>query len=590
MWAMKKIATNLIVETCESLGANVTEAMVKILLSPSSLGKAGFPVIQEDSFQHFLDRVPHLLRDGQRLVEVIDRLVVKIKDSEEMQSEMSENILRNCEVLKRVTLTTGVTAPPDLWLLRQVLSTFDELGLNELISTKKWFSRPDFAKNNDLDPVQLKHDLKFLLSRGYLENRGEEYKISGCIQARNVFERCKALPSDIPRNIIQNIVEVLRGEVSQMVERFLEYEDTDKPVPGWVAGVQEVEVGFRLLPIVLAVRYLDANRGMKAGTDIANSGLLFSESMIKVLQSAGAMKANGQITQMGERIFTRGPGPYGIIHAYHAYMTHHQKVLRGNREGFWVARGENVAASQDANSKSFKQINDSLDAFCKKYDFRYDVYVEHAVGQGEATRQRFDRDGEEKIQYFGADLEDAAIDKSVENQKKGKLPQNMKFVRKADIGRPDILIDGLRKEKAVTENAVMVVGNGFHEVRDQTNEKMIDVFSEYAKAGIIICFTEESGLLDEDLLFTGWNTYHAGFRYVHEISGQGLRPAIDSEEGEHARYSWKKCATYGGYRVLEEFTTRTRTIYPSPKKDGYNPAISVNYFCIPETLAKKLGL
>lgn len=587
---MKKIAVNIIQETCEPLGSNTTEALVKILMAPSSVGKAGFPVIQEDSFQHFLDRVPHLLRDGQRLVEILERLEKKLGESDELSGESLENILRGTNVLKRVTLTTGVTAPSDLWLLRQVLSTFDELGLGELISTKKWFSRPEFAKTHGLDPVQLKHDLKFLLSRGYLENRGEEYKISGCIQARNVFEKCKALPSDIPRNIIQNIVEVLRGEVSQLVERFLEYEDTDKPVPGWVAGVQEVEVGYRLLPIILAVRYLDANRGMKAGTDMANSGLLFSDSMIKVLHSAGAVKSNGQITQMGERMFTRGPGPYGIIHAYHAYMTHHQKVLRGNREGFWVARGENVAASQDANSKSFKQINDSIDTFCKKYNFKYDVYVEHAVGQGEATRQRFERNGEEHIQYFGADLEDAAIDKSVENQKRGKLPQNMQFVRKADIGKPEILIDGIRNEKAETENAVMVVGNGFHEVRDQTNEKMIEVFSEYAKAGIIICFTEESGLLDEDLLFTGWNTYHAGFRYVHEISGQGLRPAIDSEEGENARFSWKKCATYGGYRVLEEFTTRTRTIYPNPKKDGYNPAISVNYFCIPETLAKKLGI
>ena len=122
---MKKIAINLIQETCESLGSNVTDALTKILMAPSSVGKAGFPVIEEDSFQHFLDRVPHLLRDGQRLVETFERLEKKLNESDEISGELQENILRSIEVLKRVTLTSGVTAPPDLWLLRQVLSTFD---------------------------------------------------------------------------------------------------------------------------------------------------------------------------------------------------------------------------------------------------------------------------------------------------------------------------------------------------------------------------------------------------------------------------------------------------------------------------------
>ena len=117
---------------------------------------------------------------------------------------------------------------------------------------------------------------------------------------------------------------------------------------------------------------------------------------------------------------------------------------------------------------------------------------------------------------------------------------------------------------------------------------MIAVFKKYSESGVIIAFTEESGLTDDDLLYTGWNTYHAGFRYVHSISGQGLRPAIDSEADEKTRYSWKKCATLGGYLVLEDFTTRTRKIYPHPRKDGYNPAISVNYFCVPANLLKNL--
>ncbi|MBT5092692.1 MAG: hypothetical protein HOM21_00520, partial [Halobacteriovoraceae bacterium] len=230
------------------------------------------------------------------------------------------------------------------------------------------------------------------------------------------------------------------------------------------------------------------------------------------------------------------------------------------------------------------------DDFSKKYQFDFDVYIEHAVGQGEATRQRYQRDPEKECRYFGADLEDSAIDKAMEEQKKGNLPVEMKFIRQADIGAPDILIDGVKKNQANPFGAVMVVGNGFHEVRNQTNEKMIEVFKGYCEAGILIIFTEESGLSDEDLLFTGWNTYHAGFRYCHEISGQGLRPAYDSEESSGARFSWRKCAELGGYRVLKEFTSRTRTIYPHPRKDGYNPAISVNYFCLPQKLAEKFKI
>ncbi len=133
----------------------------------------------------------------------------------------------------------------------------------------------------------------------------------------------------------------------------------------------------------------------------------------------------------------------------------------------------------------------------------------------------------------------------------------------------------------------MFVGNGFHEIRGQTNERIIDVFRQYCEAGFLLIFTEESALGDHDLLSTGWNTYHAGFRYVHELSGQGLRPAagVDRE----GRYSWKICAALGGYAVLSKYSAHTRTIYPFPRKGGYNPPISMTYFCVPEKLSKKLG-
>ena len=133
----------------------------------------------------------------------------------------------------------------------------------------------------------------------------------------------------------------------------------------------------------------------------------------------------------------------------------------------------------------------------------------------------------------------------------------------------------------------MMVGNGFHEIRNQTNERMRQVFREYQQAGILIVFTEETALSDDDLAATAWNTYHAGFRYVHEMSGQGLRPTWGGDDG---RLGWRRLALDGGYVVLDEYCYRSRTIYPLPRTNRRNPAISMSYFCVPRQLARDLGI
>ncbi len=80
---------------------------------------------------------------------------------------------------------------------------------------------------------------------------------------------------------------------------------------------------------------------------------------------------------------------------------------------------------------------------------------------------------------------------------------------------------------------------------------MTAVFRGYKEAGLVLMFTEESGLTVDDLLETAWNTYHAGFKYVHERSGQGLRPADPQPpsalEG-NVPASWAECAERAGYK------------------------------------------
>ncbi len=169
----------------------------------------------------------------------------------------------------------------------------------------------------------------------------------------------------------------------------------------------------------------------------------------------------------------------------------------------------------------------------------------------------------------------------------------MLFISGADIGDPSALIEFLHARNLPSEGAVMLVGNGFHEVRNQSDERMVEVFRAYHDAGFLLLFTEESALSTEDLLKTAWNTYHAGFRYVHTKSGQGLRPALKGPQprfGKALPASWNECASKAGYVRLEPYCYRGRTIYPYAMKGRPNPAVSVSHFVIPRPLAESLGL
>jgi len=283
----------------------------------------------------------------------------------------------------------------------------------------------------------------------------------------------------------------------------------------------------------------------------------------------------------------------GIVAAYSAYMERLQSIWSQGRRSIHVQRGANIAASQDANHKTFSQANDALDAFCEETGFEYQVYIEHALGRGEASRQRFERSGEKSIRYVGADLEWEAIEGAREEMAAGRLPQEMLLLGGMDIGVPERLVKAIRAAGLKTEGAVMIVGNGFHEVREQTDETLRAVFSGYEAAGMVLLFTEESALSTADLLDTAWNTYHAGFRYVHERSGQGLRsasPGPPSPFGDRVRASWQECAESAGYRRVERYCQSGRPIYPYTPINGHNPSVSVTHFFVPSALANTLSL
>lgn len=544
-----------------------------ILSGHTELNQSGYPIISQESFRIFRDDIPHLFRWGSDLLVELDRLKARNKST--------ANAIR---VLQTMTRTAAITSPPDLWLMRFMVDTYKRLGILDHLKEKGSVDIVDLENKFQLNPGFLTHDLDFLVSRRFLLVQNQQVQLTDVAQTQTIISNVQLLASSIRTNHIPLLVNFLNDGKSNVdaVTHFLNLpSDSASDRDGWAATLDDIEIGFRILPFVLALRSLNINSKLTRATKIFDK-LAFLPELECLLSRAGYIDSSNQVTALGERVFQRGSGAFGIIHAYYPYMENHLDLVKGLKKSLWVARGENVAASQDANAKTFERANDSLDQYCKDTGFQIKVFIEHAVGQGEATRQRFERSKNQNIQYFGADLENEAVIKARESQAKGQLPANMIFISGIDIAKPKLLANVVQDSGFTTNDAVMMVGNGFHEVRNQTNESMIEVFRGYCEAGMILIFTEETALTNEDLLATAWNTYHAGFRYVHAISGQGLRPARERDDVAGARYSWQKCATLGGYNVLEKYMSRTRTIYPHPRQDGYNPAISVNYFCVPK--------
>lgn len=600
----------------------VATVLVPILARPTRVTSSGYPFLEKDAWDALRDRVPLLFRMGLRVLAVVEAVEghsgeVGHTGEAGLSAAARDNLERACRVARQVVLTAAITAPTDLWLLHHLLGTFASLGLLDrlLLGEAIYPGCCEVVvagRVARLRSEELEKDLHFLLSRGIVEQYEDSYRIAGHPRVRHLLGAINPAPGDSPvghPGSLSGLWRQLFGGATlagDALEALLEHASYARPRSceqqnHWIPTLEEVEIGYRLVPIVLGLRAHELTQDLAAGrrvvpTDWSSRHPVCAGGALEVLTSAGWMERDGEgyrVTQLGERGFARGPGPFGIIEAYQPYLANGVEILVNGPRGEWVRRGDNVGASQDANRRTFAQANDALDRFCADTGFSYDVFIEHAIGRGEATRQRLDRDGADRIRYVGADLEDAAIDAAEAEKARGNLPRDQVFVRQADIGQPQILIDALRAYGAESEGAVMLVGNGFHEVREQTDERMVDVFRGYHDAGIVLLFTEENALAIDDLRATAWNTFHAGFRYVHEKSGQGLRPADARPPvrlGAPLRAAWSACARRAGYVRADAYCTRTRTVYPYTPASGINPAISVNHFFVPARIAAHLNL
>src|SRR5262249_28046684 len=152
-----------------------------------------------------------------------------------------------------------------------------------------------------------------------------------------------------------------------------------------------MEIGYRLVPTILAVHSLKKTGELLESSKLSDVFPQASDSIRGLLHQAGVVCEDTSLTSLGRRVLERGPGPFGIIHAYINYMYELPTKLSGQGAQVKVDRLKNIAASQDANRKTFQMANDSLDRFSGECRFDYQVFIEHALGHGEATRQRWQK-------------------------------------------------------------------------------------------------------------------------------------------------------------------------------------------------------
>src|SRR5688500_17898423 len=102
-------------------GDGLARALVPVLAEPTGSTRAGHPYLAPAAWDVLRDRVPHLLGMGPRVLAALDRLSLGAHAAQLTRDEAAQ-LERAVAVVRQVVLTAAITAPPDLWLMRHVLS------------------------------------------------------------------------------------------------------------------------------------------------------------------------------------------------------------------------------------------------------------------------------------------------------------------------------------------------------------------------------------------------------------------------------------------------------------------------------------
>ena len=123
-----------------------------ILSQPTGTSSSGYPYLAEHAWVRLRDWVPHTLDSGAILWRIL----------QEVEQESGPPTADAARVVRQVINTAAITAPPDLWLLRRVLSALATEGLLKRLGRRHTLVPEDTG----LRPEELRIDLDFLVSRG----------------------------------------------------------------------------------------------------------------------------------------------------------------------------------------------------------------------------------------------------------------------------------------------------------------------------------------------------------------------------------------------------------------------------------------
>ncbi len=238
--------------------------LLEVLAGPTGTSSAGYPYLEPPVYEHFRDRVPHLLGMGQGVLDTLNR--IEELASKSLDSEELEELERGARVVRVCVRTAAVTAPADLWLLRHVLATFSASGMAEKVLAGERLEPTNCeievaGRRRRVKPRELQADLSFLLSRGYLQqDEALRFVAPWHPRARQVLRSVPArlvAPTDVSRlwqrafagEALEADDDALLSELGRTAQR-----RTDARQNTWIAELDEIELGYRLLPVLLGLR------------------------------------------------------------------------------------------------------------------------------------------------------------------------------------------------------------------------------------------------------------------------------------------------------------------------------------------------
>lgn len=556
------------------------EPLFEIIAEGAAPSANGYPTISQNNFQRFREKVPHTYQAGLALLTWLAALEVLLSNQNGLGADKLQSMKNAILLFRRMVFTAAITSPPIHWGLRQIISAHHQLGTIAYLASGNELIISEYAENRSLQGFFLEQDMKLLYSRGFLVRTEQGYTLAQG-PAGAVLSQVGKLSPNLERDITRDLVTYFQGQAladqKRRINQWLEHRIKADPIPG-KDSAGDIDLGYHGVSLLLALNKVHPPR--------------LDPSMTKIFEEMGLMK-DGQVTLIGQRVFKNGPGPAGIIQAYHDYTHQWPQLLakRGRRPK--MDREDNIAASKDANRATFRATSRQIVKFSRDFDHQPMVLIEHAAGFAIGLQEYLEESPIRDIQLVAADYEMRALNYGVVAEiAADRLPKSTKWLQ-ADIGNPRTLLDFLSSKKIPTEGAVMLVGGGFHEAKKRVGEtdpefdqRLIRVFKEYAEAGMILAFDESSDFTDDELLAAGNETFHPIFRWAHEISGQNLRAPWP--KAGLPRMSWSEILEKSEYEWLPEYSVFGRTLLPVDLPSRQNPPHRITYFAVSRALLAKL--